>query len=65
MLTVEKVDYSVNWKAFKRGCSFFIPCLDCKQARRELAAAIKPFKFKYVTKTKIEDGVMGLRIWRL
>lgn len=65
MLTAEKVNYRINWKAFKRGYSFFIPCLDCKEARKEIAAALKPFKFKYVAKTKIEDGIMGLRVWRL
>lgn len=65
MLTVERVDYVINWKAFKRGCSFFIPCLNCRAARDEIAAVVRRFRFKAVMKVKIEDGVRGLRVWRV
>jgi hypothetical protein len=41
-MQVEKVSYEINWKKFKRGYSFFIPCLDPKSARDEIKAVTRP-----------------------
>ena len=65
MLTVERVDYVVNWKAFKKGSSFFIPCLNCRAARDGIAVVVRRFRFKAIRKVTIEDGVRGLRVWRV
>ena len=63
---VEKVSYDVNWKNFKRGCSIFIPCLDPKQAlKNEVLPFFRRIKMKVLTKVVIEEGVRGLRIWRM
>lgn len=63
-MKVEKVSYEINWKAFKRGSSIFIPCLDPKRARREVMEVLNRLKIKVVTQVKIEEGIRGLRIWR-
>jgi len=65
-MKVEKVEYDVNWKSFKRGYSIFIPCLDPKTAlKAEVLPFFKRVKMKVLTKVVIEEGVRGLRIWRL
>jgi hypothetical protein len=64
-MQVEKVSYQINWKKFKRGYSFFIPCLDPKSARNEIKAVTDRLKYKILTKVVIEEGVRGLRVWRL
>lgn len=64
-MQVEKVSYQINWKKFKRGYSFFIPCLDPKSARKEIKEVTDRLKYKILTKVVIEGGVKGLRIWRL
>ena len=64
-MQVEKVSYQINWKKFKRGYSFFIPCLDPKSARKEIKEVTDRLKYKILTKVVIEEGVKGLRIWRL
>jgi hypothetical protein len=64
-MLVEKVDYDINWRNFKRGYSFFIPCLDPKTARHEIKEVTDRFKYKVLTKVVIEEGVRGLRVWRL
>ena len=64
-MQVEKVSYQINWKKFKRGYSFFIPCLDPKSARKEIKEVTDRLKYKMLTKVVIEEGVKGLRIWRL
>jgi len=64
-MRVEKVSYNINWRAFKRGTSFFIPCLDCRKAKKTILTTITRLKYKVVTKVVIEEGVRGLRVWRI
>lgn len=64
-MVVEKVSYNVNWGAFERGASFFIPCLDCTKAKAEVAVVLRRLRIKVLTKVCIEDGIRGLRMWRL
>lgn len=64
-MLVEKVSYNVNWKNFRRGTSFFIPCLDPRRAKKEILVVLKRLKYKVVTKAVIEDGIKGLRVWRI
>lgn len=64
-MLVEKVAYKINWKSFKAGYSFFIPCLDTKQARRHIKKITNRLQYKVITKVTIEDGIKGIRIWRV
>jgi len=64
-MRVEKVSYRVNWSAFKPGASIFVPCLDHKNALQEITKVLKRLKLKFVTRVVIEDGVKGVRIWRV
>lgn len=64
-MQLEKVDYDLNVKAFRRGTSLFIPCLDCELVRAELVAYFKRFRIKVVTKVAIAEGIRGCRVWRL
>lgn len=64
-MKVEKVQYQINWKSFKLGWSFFIPCLDATAAKKHVAKETKKFKYKIVTKVTLEEGVRGVRVWRV
>ena len=64
-MVIEKVQYDIDWTKFKRGTSFFIPCLNPAQARRSILEVTKRLKYKVLFKVVIEDGVRGLRIWKL
>jgi len=64
-MQVEKVSYRINWKMFRKGYSFFIPCLNPKEAKKTIMQTMRRFKYNVLTKEVIEDGVRGLRIWRL
>lgn len=64
-MRVEKVSYQVNWKKFKKGGSFFIPCLDPSEAKKEIALTTQRLRYNTVTKVVIEEGVRGLRVWRI
>lgn len=63
-MKIEKVEYQINWKKFKPGYSFFIPCLNAKTATKDICTEVKRFKYKVITKVTIEDGVRGVRVWR-
>lgn len=64
-MLVEKVSYQVNWKKFKKGHSFFIPCLNPDEARKEILCTTNRLRYRVLTKVVIEEGIRGLRIWRL
>lgn len=63
-MKIETVTYRIDWSKFRKGYSFFIPCIDHKAARETLAATTKRLKINTITKVVIMDGVKGLRVWR-
>ena len=64
-MVVEKVTYEINWKNFKAGYSFFIPCLNPKKSRKEIMQVVRRLRYDVVTKVVIENGVRGIRVWRV
>lgn len=64
-MRIAGVAYRINWKKFKRGTSFFIPCLDDVEAKKEIQSITKRLKYEIVMRTVIEDSVKGVRIWRV
>jgi hypothetical protein len=47
------------------GYSFFIPCIDCDKAKKSIQAIAKKQKSNIVMKVVIEEGVRGIRVWRV
>lgn len=64
-MLIEKVRYRVDWAKFRKGYSFFVPCVDVAEARRELAMIMKRLGIQIITKVVVEDGIKGLRVWRV
>lgn len=65
MLKVEGVEYRVNWRKFRPGASFFIPCLKPKRTRRQLKPLFRRLGVEVIVRRVIENGIQGLRIWRV
>lgn len=63
-MRIETLSYQVNWRNFKKGYSFFVPCIDVEAARTEVSRVARRLKIEIVTKVTIEEGVKGLRVWR-
>jgi len=64
-MLIEQVSYNINWRNFKRGASFFIPCIDTANAKKEIKRVTKRLKIQVISKTSIEEGVKGLRVWKI
>jgi len=64
---VAGVSYEINWRAFTKGKSIFFPCLDPKQAWREVRPTVRRLKLNVVRKAVVDpiSGIRGLRIWRM
>ena len=65
MLTVEKVQYLINWKGCEKGASFFIPCLNPVKSKKIILKETRKRKYTVTTKVVIEDDVRGIRVWRV
>jgi hypothetical protein len=63
-MRIDGVSYELDWRKFKPGTSFFIPCLDAEKAREQLARTTSRLGVNVLTKILIVDGVRGLRVWR-
>ena len=64
-MRIEQVTYEIDWSKFHKGYSFFVPCIDHDKARMDLNETIKRLQMQVFTKVTIEDGIKGLRVWRL
>ena len=64
-MQVEGINYDINWKNFRRGSSFFIPCLDINASRNEILTVTKRLKIKVLAVGVVEHGIKGLRVWRM
>ena len=63
-MRINDLDYNINWRKFKKGTSFFVPCLKLQESKTTVLAVTKRLGFKVAIKAVIEDGIKGLRVWR-
>jgi hypothetical protein len=59
------LEYQIDWQAFVPGTSIFIPAIDTKAAIQAFKKESVRLEFEYVHKVVIEEGVRGIRVWRL
>lgn len=64
-MLIEGVTYDVDWKGFKKGTSLFFPCLDQDRAEAQLMVVMNRLHLKVLVKHVIEEGIRGLRVWRM
>ena len=64
-MLIEGVTYEVNWRRFKKGTSVFLPCLDYDRAKAQLLGVTERLKVKVLIKAVVEEGIRGLRVWRM
>lgn len=64
-MRIHTIEYEVDWDKFKPYSSFFIPALNYKQAKDIAMSECKSRGYAVAVRLSIEDGVRGIRVWRL
>jgi hypothetical protein len=64
-MRVHGISFNVVWEKFGVGTSFFIPCLDPKEAETQVRATTKRLGYTVKCRTVIEENIKGLRVWRI
>lgn len=64
-MRIEGISYRMDWKKFRIGSSFFIPCLNDADARQRIETVMSRLGYATIIKLVIEDGIRGLRVWRI
>lgn len=54
----------INWKGMSRGASVFVPCINTHKAKDQVNAIAKAKRWQVTTKIVIENGKLGIRLWR-
>jgi K+-transporting ATPase c subunit len=57
------IQVNVYWDAAVRGSSFFIPCINVSRAKLQVKRVAKEKELQIKSKTVIEHGIIGLRVW--
>ena len=58
-------DYQIDWPDFQPGSSIFIPAVDTQSAIEAIKREAKRLEFQFIHKIVVEDGIKGIRVWRL
>jgi len=64
-MKIETLTYTIDWSKFRTGQSFFVPCIDHEAAKDEVKKVARRLRLKLFYKIVIEEGIKGLRVWRL
>jgi hypothetical protein len=64
-MIIHTIDFQVDWDKFVVGSSFFIPCLNWKKAKLIVQAECRSRGISTLARMSIEEGIRGLRVWRL
>lgn len=59
------VDYQIKWPEFQPGSSIFIPAVNTEAAIAAIKKESERLEFEFVHKVVVEDGIIGIRVWRL
>ena len=54
----------IPWGDILLGESIFIPCIRVDKCQRQVDSAADQFAMTFVGRVRIENGMLGLRLWR-
>lgn len=64
-MKVMGLDLTIEWAKFQPGTSFFVPCVNRRETERLICQEAKRLRLDIITKHVVEQGVFGLRVWRV
>ena len=63
-LNPDTIKIVVDWSSMVVGASVFIPCVDNVKAKEQLQRIVEAKGWKAEIRTRIENKMFGVRIWR-
>ena len=63
-LNPDGVVITVAWNDMRVGHSIFVPCINSEKCKEQLKSIAKLKKWSFLIKIRVEDGKLGLRLWR-
>jgi len=64
-LEIEGVQVQIEWHRFQLGSSFFLPCIAHERMIRAITQRADDRGFRVKTIAHIENGMWGIRVWRI
>lgn len=64
-MIINGIHYKILWAEFKPGTSIFLPAVDVKPVVYAIRKESTRLGFDCVHKVVIENGIRGVRVWRL
>jgi adenosine deaminase len=58
------VKISVSWDDMLVSTSIFVPCINTEEAKKQVKQVFLDKKWSFLTRISIENGFLGLRVWR-
>jgi hypothetical protein len=63
-MKIDGVTYELDWREFKVGSSFFIPCVGTVAGKQLIEAKMRRLGYAVIVKIVVENEIKGLRVWR-
>ena len=63
-LSPDGIKIVTNWDAMHVGASVFIPCINTQAAKEQVVKVLNRKQWQVKAKISIENGRLGIRIWR-
>jgi hypothetical protein len=64
-MKIEGVFYDIDWAAFPKGQSVFIPCLDTQAGKDSVYQEAQRLEVAVFVRGETYKNIKGLRLWRL
>ena len=55
----------VDWATMSVGSSVFVPCINTQAASKQIKSVFAESGWEHQIKVTIEDGKLGVRVWRM
>lgn len=63
-LSPDGVKIAVDWDTMYVNTSIFVPCINTEEAKKQVKNVFVQRKWQFLTKIWVENGCLGLRVWR-
>lgn len=64
-METQGIPIEIQWDLFQIGTSFFVPGVDRDALEQHLREEMRRLNLRVITRRVVENGVLGVRVWRV